>query len=1077
MWAVLVTATTFAAGGTLYAQTVASSGLTRLLVAAGPAATDVRVQASAPMEGFEARTTAIDTVLREGLSGTGPDILQTTSTTGSYALPGGGPTPDLTIFTAVTDLTRFTSLTAGALPRPGATPIQVVLTEPAARHRGLRIGDPLTVESRIEAGRAVDVRIVGLLQVPDPGDQRWADQRLLADGAVQGATFRMVGPLLVDRADLDRTGDQRVALDWSARPSLDRIAPDGIDPLRARLGALPERLADVLGTARGAEVRTDLPAVLARAERSLLVGDAGILLLQLQVAIIGIYALLLVAGQLREWRQAEAALLRARGAGVEHLVRITATEAVWLVTAALLTGPLLAWGALTAAAAAGWLGPGASVPASAATPTIAIVGTAAVLGLLGMILPTLAASGSLAAVRRSVGRQVGGFAVHRSGLDLAFVVVAGIALWQLRAYGGPLTTSVRGALGVDPLLVAAPAIGLSAGALLALRGIPWAARRLAAVADGRGGTSGWLATRQLVRRPSRFTAPALLLVVATGIGGFSVAYSATWSASQRDQVAHRLGAAAIVTMGPSGDAPGWLQAGSIGRLPGVTEAAPVVRSTVDLGGTGADGQTIAIDAERLGTMVQPRPDLAGASPEELGRSLIAARPEIELPAIPDGTTVLAIDMASALQAARSDGSPIDLPPEWPSARGVIVIQDGTGGLARFEGRGTRLDPAGRARLLVPLRDGDPAPTGPSAIVSVEIDLRTPPSIAVVGELAITGVAAVPDAWDAIAARADPALLTGLDAPVRISAGADPLDALVVAGDPRRFSIPLADPLDDPAGARFALRPSALSPSAGTAIPTLADPRLLDAAGVTIGETVRLGEPFRDPLPLEIVGGLALVPTTDPGRPAALLDGAAYGLVLLATRDEVPAPSEWWLAGDGLDTARLTAAAATDPVLSGATITVAADELDARLTDSVVQSVSGALLASALAALAFAAIGLAVSVTVDGRGRRNEFAVLRALGVAPAQLGRGLAIEAGFVVLCGVVAGIGVAGILAWVVLPSVGLTPDGSAPAPPPRIEWPGWLVIAAGLIGLGLWGALTAIAQRQVHPERTAATLREGAE
>ena len=145
VWAVLVTATTFAAGGTMYAQTVATSGLTRLLVAAGPAATDVRVQASAPMEELDARTTAIDTVLREVLADTGPDILQTTRTTGSFALPGGGPTPDLTVFTAVTDLTRFTSLTAGALPRPGATPIEVVLTEPAARDLGLQVGDPLTV--------------------------------------------------------------------------------------------------------------------------------------------------------------------------------------------------------------------------------------------------------------------------------------------------------------------------------------------------------------------------------------------------------------------------------------------------------------------------------------------------------------------------------------------------------------------------------------------------------------------------------------------------------------------------------------------------------------------------------------------------------------------------------------------------------------------------------------------------------------------------------------------------------------------------------------------------------------------
>ena len=40
--------------------------------------------------------------------------------------------------------------------------------------------------------------------------------------------------------------------------------------------------------------------------------------------------------------------------------------------------------------------------------------------------------------------------------------VAGVGLWQLRQYGAPLTANIRGTLGLDPLLVAAPAIGLSA---------------------------------------------------------------------------------------------------------------------------------------------------------------------------------------------------------------------------------------------------------------------------------------------------------------------------------------------------------------------------------------------------------------------------------------------------------------------------------------------------------------------------------------------------------------------------------------------------------------------------------------
>ena len=38
---------------------------------------------------------------------------------------------------------------------------------------------------------------------------------------------------------------------------------------------------------------------------------------------------------------------------------------------------------------------------------------------------------------------------QRLGLDIALLVVAAIGLFQLRQYGGPLTASVKGTVGVD----------------------------------------------------------------------------------------------------------------------------------------------------------------------------------------------------------------------------------------------------------------------------------------------------------------------------------------------------------------------------------------------------------------------------------------------------------------------------------------------------------------------------------------------------------------------------------------------------------------------------------------------------
>ena len=82
------------------------------------------------------------------------------------------------------------------------------------------------------------------------------------------------------------------------------------------------------------------------------------------------------------------------------------------------------------------------------------------------------------------------------GLDMALLAISAIALWQLRLYGAPLTKSVRGSLGLDPLLVAAPAIGLLAGGVLALRILPFLAQAAElALARGETWSSRWAHSR------------------------------------------------------------------------------------------------------------------------------------------------------------------------------------------------------------------------------------------------------------------------------------------------------------------------------------------------------------------------------------------------------------------------------------------------------------------------------------------------------------------------------------------------------------------------------------------------------
>ena len=127
------------------------------------------------------------------------------------------------------------------------------------------------------------------------------------------------------------------------------------------------------------------------------------------------------------------------------------------------------------------------------------------------------------------------------------------------------------------------------------------------------------------------------------------------------------------------------------------------------------------------------------------------------------------------------------------------------------------------------------------------------------------------------------------------------------------------------------------------------------------------------------------------------------------------------------------------------------ELTAQLTDNpVALGVIGALAIGSIASLIVAVIGFVVSSVVSTRERLGEFALLRALGLSPAQLSAWLTMENAFLLTAGAVAGIGLGLVLSWLVLPFVTLTADARVVVPPVLVEipWPaiGFVILLAAI-------------------------------
>ncbi len=156
------------------------------------------------------------------------------------------------------------------------------------------------------------------------------------------------------------------------------------------------------------------------------------------------------------------------------------------------------------------------------------------------------------------------------------------------------------------------------------------------------------------------------------------------------------------------------------------------------------------------------------------------------------------------------------------------------------------------------------------------------------------------------------------------------------------------------------------------------------------------------------------------------------------------------------------------------------ETDARLEDPVALALFGTLRLAAPAAVVFAGVGLIAAAWAAGRGRRREFAVIRALGLRRRELATWMATEQAFPVALGVGGGVLLGIVLGLVVLPATTRAPDGTPPIPAALVAVPWDLVGLIAVAGVLAIVATTALMLRGIEAVGVADTLRgvgEGAE
>ena len=371
-----------------------------------------------------------------------------------------------------------------------------------------------------------------------------------------------------------------------------------------------------MGKVQNQTVSTGLPGLLSGLGTALVVTRSQLAIGAAILLVIAGATLALATVMLSSQRQAEAALLRSRGASRWQLAGSGVAEAALLVLPALIVSPLLAGLLLPPLARHGPLSrSGLRLPV--AFPAAAWVAAAAVAAgcLVVIALPWLRTAGSPVRERAQRGRRGALGAATRAGADLGLLVLAGLAGWQLVHYAAPVSTGLSGSIGIDPVLVSAPVLALAAGAVILLRLLPLVVR-LGDRAAGRGrDMTTAVAAWQISRRPLRQAGPVLLAVLAVATSVLAVAQWSSWQRSAQDQASFAAGADERVDLSPQ--AP--LTLGQVAALTGahgVTGSTPVIRASAMMPNS-TTATLLALDARPAASVAAIRPDLVGGSPTAL----------------------------------------------------------------------------------------------------------------------------------------------------------------------------------------------------------------------------------------------------------------------------------------------------------------------------------------------------------------------------------------------------------------------------------------------------------------------------
>jgi putative ABC transport system permease protein len=514
--------------------------------------------------------------------------------TGAAAAAGGSRAQIEMMYRSA--LAYYSRVVAGRLP-VGATRagghhvVQIAVTTATAARFGLRVGSVLGVQ-------AVRLVVTGIIRPGHPATNFWTEDPAAAVPTVtQGSAGSsywtatvFIGPGALPLME-SFLNPEDMQVTWGYPVAVHRLTVNQVSPLETSISSMTSGGLAIPGAVGlvPATIASELPGILspfAAADRSVapLLG-----LLYASLAVTGAVVVLLGAWLVAEYRYAEFALMRARGAALRQVgwlaLRGSAAVAVVVVAAAAALAIGLTPG--NGSQVALWL---------AAVPVGVTLAGPVLITVFRHRLPVPDTGGQASGAAGRPARRRG---ARRIVIEVALLAVTVGGLVALRVQG-------LSAGGVNLFPSAAPVLVAVPAAIIVLRGYPAVARELTRVAGRSRGVVAFVGLARASRTSAGAALPAFALVLALAVVTFAAMVGAAVTRGQVDASWRQVGADAIVDAESGYSISPALQH-RIASVPGVTGTAGEVVSEGSLPASGTELTAVFVTPSAYAAVVDEAP--------------------------------------------------------------------------------------------------------------------------------------------------------------------------------------------------------------------------------------------------------------------------------------------------------------------------------------------------------------------------------------------------------------------------------------------------------------------------------------